>query len=206
MASTGKDAAFAPRGAAENRMRMPRPVLALAAAAVMAAPAAPIHAQAVEPGQEGRLAEILAPEPGKHVCFGRDYDAAHMAAHPGQQVRAIGFRLAYYMFEPDEFFPKGQRNYYFHLSTTLRDGNALSTAGECVPGEGGVIRCGVDDDGGGVMIRPAEGGALIVDLEATGRIRLEGERAGAVLGPGTDDGLFRLSQRPAAECPAYDDW
>ncbi len=190
---------------------MIRRVIFLAALTFVAAPAVLVQAQPIEPGAEGPLASLLAPEPGKRICFARDYDAAHMASHPQQRVRSMSFRLAYHAHEPDAFYPNGQRTYYFRLAATLRDGEALSTGGACVPaGEHGeVIRCGVDDDGGAVLIRPEAGGRLTVDLEATGRIRMsagDGEETGEVIEPGVDDRTFLLAERPDDECPAYEDW
>jgi hypothetical protein len=171
----------------------------------------PAGAQPVEPGEERQIAELLAPEPGARICFARDYDEAHLKAHPHQQVQSIGFRLDYFAHEPDEYWPKGQRNYYFELRAVLRDGGREATAGgECVPSpDGENIYCGVDCDGGAVLIRRAAGGGkILVDLEATGRIRMsEGcDEAGFDLEPGVDDKVFLLSEVPAGSCPAYDDW
>jgi hypothetical protein len=174
----------------------------------VAAPAVFVQAQPVKPGAEGPLAALLAPGPGKHICFARRYDTAHMRAHPAQRVRSMGLRLAYHAHAPDAFYPQGQRNYYFQLRATLRDGRALATGGECAPaGEHGeVIRCGVDDDGSAVLIRPATGGSLTVDLQATGRIRMSAGESDFDLMPGADDGTFLLAARPAGECPAYEHW
>jgi hypothetical protein len=189
---------------------MPPCRIITAAILAICATALPAAAQPIEPGAEGHLADLLSPKPGEHICFAREYDAAHLKAHPRQEVQAIAFRLAYFMHEPDEYFPKGQRNYYFHLSTKMRpDGHELSTAGECTPTSDGTrIHCGVDCDGGGVMIRKAaEPGSLLIDLETTGRIRMgEGCDAGVDLEPGVDDKTFLLTLVPAESCPSYDEW
>ncbi len=187
---------------------MPR----LAAACALCVFACPGLAQPIEPGEERQIAELLPPEPGTRICFARDYDEAHLKAHPHQQVQSIGFRLAYFSHDPDEYYPKGQRNYYFDLRTMMRDsGREISAGGECVPSPDGTnISCGVDCDGGGVLIRRAAGrGKLLVDLEATGRIRMsEGcdDEAGIDLEPGVDDKIFLLSEVPAGSCPPYEDW
>lgn len=171
----------------------------------------PALAQPVEPGKEGHIARLLRPEPGEHICFAREYDAAHLNAHPDQRVQSIGFRLAYHAHDPDEYYPKGQRNYYFELRAKMRGGKELAAGGECVPGEDGKnIRCGVECDGGGVLIRQtAKKGQLLIDLGSTGRIRMsEGcdDEAGIDLEPGIDDKTFLLSKLPADSCPAYEDW
>jgi len=189
----------------------PRLVLAFALASLCLA-AGPLAAQPVEPGEERQIADLLPPVPGARICFARDYDETHLKAHPVQRVQSIGLRLAYYAHDPDEYYPRGQRNYYFELSAVLRnDGRELSTGGECVPtSDGSNVWCGVECDGGGVLIRRAASkGEILIDLESTGRIRMsEGcdDEAGIDLEPGSDDKVFLLSEMPASSCPAYDDW
>lgn len=172
------------------------------------------RAQPVEPGQEGELAKLVEPKDGARACFSRVYDAKHLQAHPDQRVTQIDFRLAYYIFEPNENYPQGQRNYYFHLLAELRDRKSarpLSSMGECTPtADGRGIWCGVDCDGGGIMIERRDGDKLLVDLEATGRIRMtEGcgeDEEGIDLLPGKDDKTFLLSKTAEAQCPVYEDW
>lgn len=111
-----------------------------------------VAAQAIEPGKEGELASFAPPQAGARACFRRAYDRAHLKAHPKQAVTEMRFRIAYYIHEPDEFAPKGQRNYYFEVLAKLREQpKPLSAMGECRPtGDGKAIFCGVDCDGGGV--------------------------------------------------------
>ena len=187
--------------------------LALAAACLLAPP--PLIAQAVEPGKEGELARIVAPRQDARACFGRIYGARHLQTHPDQRVAKMDFRLAYEIHEPDQFFPKGQRNYYFQLRVGLRDqkqGRPLQAFGECAPSaDGKRILCGVECYGGGVVIRRRDGGKLLIDLAATGRIRMtegcdDGEEDGVELLPGKDDRTFLLNETAAGQCPAYEDW
>lgn len=126
----------------------------------------PVLAQPVEQGSEGILADLVQPIPGSRVCFSRDYDDTHLRAHPAQMVRSMEFRVTYYAHDPDAFFPKGQRNYYFWLGVQMMDGKKLATVGECAPAEDGkTIRCGVEDDGGGILIRQAKtANTLLIDL------------------------------------------
>lgn len=162
-------------------------------------------AQPVAVGEEGALAEILAPEPGLHVCYARSYDAAHLAGHPQQTVTSVLFRLEYYRHDPDDYYPKGQRNYYFSMGVTRRGSDELlATAGECVPGVG-TISCGVECDGGGVLLERKGPDAVLIDLEATGRIRMAAcgdseDEAGIDLLPGRDDKQFLLRKADAAAC------
>ena len=136
--------------------------------AVLAAPLAALllagHARAdtVDPGKEGKLAEILAPTPGERACFANTYDAAHLKNHPEQKVTAMLFQLQYYKHEPDEYFPQGQRYYYFRVSINLRGTDErLYSSGECSQWEGSIF-CGVDDDGGGLTIAPRGNGEITV--------------------------------------------
>ncbi len=174
--------------------------------------AGPGQAQPVEAGEERQIADVLTPVPGARICFARDYDAVHLKAHPDQKVRSIGFRLAYFVHDPDEYYPKGQRNYYFELRTVLRrSGRQVTAGGECVPSQDGRnIYCGVECDGGGVLIRRTSAkDKLLVDLEATGRIRMSDgcdDEAGIDLESGADDKKFLLSALPARACPPYEDW
>lgn len=173
----------------------------------------PAFAQAIPPGEEGELARILEPEPGARICYRRIYDAAHLKAHPRQTVTEMEFRLAYHRFEPDDAFPKGQRNYYFELRAKRRDETrALSAMGECGTREDGrTIFCGVECDGGGVGVKVADKpDSILVNLKAAGRLRMtagcdEDEEAVELL-PGADDKVFLLNRVAEAECPAYDDW
>ena len=184
-------------------MENSRFLLRLLAAAALGWPAA-AAANPVDVGQEGALAEILAPAPGSRLCFARHYDAGHLDGHPDQQVTAILFDLEYFRHEPDEFFPQGQRNYYFTLGVTLRDeSEMLFTAGECMPGEG-TIWCGVDDDGGGILLARRGGDEILIDLEATGRLRVgpaDGSEVDtSILEPGLDDKQFLLEEAAETEC------
>lgn len=185
-------------------MRMKRRLrsgFAIALAALAAGPALP---QPVPVGEEGALAELLAPEPGASICYARTYDAAHLERHPDQQVTAVQFRLEYFKHDPNEYFSEGQRNYYFSMGVNLRDRSGmLSTGGECRAGEG-TIWCGVDCDGGGVLLKREGADAILIDLESTGRIVMAGcgggEGDSMELTPGLDDKLFRLERAGAEAC------
>ena len=166
----------------------------------------------VAPGEEGELLKFLPPQPGKHICFARVYTADHLVQHPKQKVSEIEFRLAYYRFEPDEYFPQGQRNYYFEVLARLRGQNKLlKSFGEC-SSAGDRISCGVDCDGGGVVVeRTAKPNHILLSLDEYGYLRMTGgcggdeEGEGVNLEPGEDDHKFLLTEK-SEPCPAYDDW
>lgn len=196
--------------ASARRARSLRNVLAVAAGVVLFA-ALPASSDTIAPGQEGELLNFLPPQPGKHICYSRAYSADHLAKHPQQKVTYIEFRLAYHRFEPDQFFPEGQRNYYFEALARVRGkGRLLKAFGECSP-QGGKISCGVDCDGGGLVVkRTDKPGQILVDLTAYGHLRMtegcgEDEDDYVDLEPGADDKTFLLTQT-AGSCPAYESW
>ena len=191
--------------------RVVRPFLAVAILALACVPGTLASAQPVEPGQEGQLAALLPPRPGARICFARTYDAAHLQNHPHQKVRSMSFHLAYYRHQPDAYYPRGQRNYYFDLRARLRTGPEMRSLGECISQDDGRnIACMVECDGGGILVRQTgKQGQLMIDLAATGGIRMTtscDDEESVELLPGRDDKRFLLTQLPADRCPAYDDW
>ena len=166
------------------------------------------RAEAVAPGEEGALKDILLPTPGTHICFSRTYDAAHLKAHPKQTVSYIEFRLAYYRHDPDTGYPEGQRNYYFDLRAKRKGSNDMtSTGGECSSRDGAIF-CGVDCDGGGVFLKK-DADAINLSFGDMWGISMTsecggGEGSGPDLLPGEDDKSFKLTKIDA--CPGYDDW
>jgi len=168
----------------------------------------PAAADTVDVGKEGRLARILEPEPGARICFRRVYDAKHLKAHPQQTVTEMEFRLAYHKFPADDFYPQGQRNYYFDLLVKRRGhASTASGGGECAP-QGDRIFCGVECDGGGLYLEPT-GNGIKLSFGGMWGIRLsEGcdgsDEGNTELTPGADDKAFRLTA--IKDCPAYDEW
>ncbi len=166
------------------------------------------QAGTVPVGEEGALKDILPPTPGEHICFARTYDATHLKAHPKQTVSHIEFRLAYYRHDPDDGYPEGQRNYYFDLRAKRKGSDDMaSTGGECNSNEGGIF-CGVDCDGGGVLLK-GDANAVTLSFGDKWGISMTnecggGEGSGPDLLPGADDKEFKLTT--IDKCPAYDDW
>jgi hypothetical protein len=167
-------------------------------------------ADTVAPGQEGELLKFLPPEPGKHICFARVYDADHLARHPKQKVTEIEFRLAYHRFDPDENFPAGQRNYIFEVLAKRRGDDSRATAfGECSPASQS-ISCSIDCDGGGMVAERVGKNEIRLSFGNYSYLRMSGcgggEADAADLVPGDDDKEFLLAETSPGECPAYDDW
>jgi hypothetical protein len=166
-------------------------------------------AQSIESGREGVLADILAPTPGKRICYARRYSKDHLEAHPKQKVSEIRFQLAYHKHQPDADYPNGMRNYYFRLIAKLRGSSrTYSTTGEC-SASGSNIFCGVECDGGGVNIRARQPNKLLVFFGDSDEIRMADgcdEGDSLQLKAGADDKEFLLSAVPQDACPPYGAW
>lgn len=147
------------------------------------------------------LTDFLPAEVGASACWQRTYDQAHLNAHPDQQVTAMSFSMNYLTFEDDS-----EGFHVFGVEARLRDGRNGEGVGSCWADTAGIVRCGVDCDGGGLALRLDESGNLLADLEAMGYIRLEGGCDGAEdaeifsLEPGLDDKLFLLHPTSAKVC------
>ncbi|SMQ62106.1 hypothetical protein SAMN06295905_0619 [Devosia lucknowensis] len=148
--------------------------------------------------------ELVPQQDGATACWQRVYDEGHLAAHPRQSVTTMTFAAGFYAHDEPE--PEDAGLTLFGMTVTLRDGTKGYTSGGCWPGEGGLLRCGVDCDGGGVAVSAARNGGLLIDLEATGYIRMEGEcgsdgeAESFSLEPGADDRQFRLPVADAKAC------
>lgn len=151
------------------------------------------------------LSDLVEAHGGAISCWQRLYDAPHLASHPEQQVTEITFALSYE--PPDESIAEEEGFYLFGMAASLRNGLAGTAGGGCWMDEG-QMRCGVDCDGGGVVIKDRDDGKLLVDLEATGYVRMQSECSGGgesesfALEPGLDDKQFLLSPVAAKVCKA----
>lgn len=176
-------------------------------AAALLLVALPVAAQTVPLGKEGALARILPPVPNRKICFARSYDAAHLKRHPKQKVTALQFQIRYHRHDPSKENPEGQRNYYFDMAAKLRGyRKTLFASGECVPGEG-TIHCGIDCDGGGVLVaHDDKTGVLTIRFaDRHSHLRMSvgcgGEEGDTVdLTPGADDRIFRLDKAGPSAC------
>jgi hypothetical protein len=149
------------------------------------------------------LSDFVPTEDGASACWQRLYDEAHLAGHPDQQVTAMTLLMSYLTFEDGS-----EGMHYFGLDVALRDGRKGTTSGGCWLSEG-VVRCGVDCDGGGLVLSRNDDGSVLADLEAYGYISLESECGGGdgelesfPLEPGLDDKQFLLQPADAKLCKA----
>ena len=148
----------------------------------------------------GELDAFVAASDGASACWSRQYDAAHLAAHPHQQVTAMDFTVSYW----DET-AINPAQYVFRLEADLRDGTHGTAIGPC-SAEGDTMWCGVECDGGGVYISSRSGGNVLVDLERIGNIAMTNGCAEAILDEGfslqsgVDDKQFLLHALPPRQC------
>ena len=184
------------------------PVRTLALALVIATPAA---------ASAENVLDTLFPI-GRGTCWGRTYDAAHLAKHPVQKVETIHLWDHWGQngrFEtpddPDYADPDGRENKVFPtllVGRTDRPGVA-SRSLTCTVVDGR-LGCVADEEDGvhyPLRLTPKDG-AVIADLSEPGLdlvappdlARLGRPPQEIRLAPGADDGRFRLERRPIAEC------
>lgn len=143
-----------------------------------------------------QLEDLVPRVDGAMQCWTRDYDAAHLKAHPDQEVARMNFLIARIPDGPD---------YGFQLGVEMRDGRVGHNTGPCTSDDG-QIWCGVECDGGYVMVEPRADGSVLLDLETSGYIYLSGgcgaedEDAGFALESGQDDKSFLLRPGTVAMC------
>lgn len=183
-------------------------IVTLAAAIVAAVPAT---GAAAEEGIDRAKADafdvrMFAKPPGSkaYACFVRRYDPEHLARHPLQKVQAMKLLMTAEI-PPDE----NTTNYSFRLGVKYRhragDFDSSGSCGHVIAQDAGhEIRfgCGVDCDGGGIVVAMSKDDkSAIIRLE---RVRIwqnnkPDEEAEDSLA-GADDRIFRLDRVAAREC------
>ena len=148
--------------------------------------------------------------PGVETCFGRTYDAAHLAAHPKQQATSFFLwneltqdPLREYEDETSEEKLKQDldpnHGLYLRAFLRFRDRPGLYLQSlYCGNSDAGGLFCGVECDGG-YFTATLDGGSLLVTNEG---FQLEGVCDGGMgyFESGEDDRLFRLDPLPPSAC------
>jgi hypothetical protein len=99
------------------------------------------------------LNAILPAQAGNEACYVRNYDAAHLHAHPQQRITAMKFLLGVEAYPEPSKKDKPQDLYYYTFAMQVArrgDKKLLHTAGDCMTY--GRINCVVDCDGGAVSL------------------------------------------------------
>lgn len=188
-------------------------IVTLTAAVVAAVSSAGVATgHAAEEGIDKAKAEafdvrVFAKPTGKkaHACFVRRYDPEHLARHPLQRVQAMKLLMTAEI-PPDE----NTTNYSFRLGVKYRhragDFDSSGGCGHVIAEDAGhEIRfgCGVDCDGGGIVVAMSKDDrSAIIRLE---RVRIwqnnkPDEEAEDSLVAGADDKIFRLDRVEVREC------
>jgi hypothetical protein len=143
------------------------------------------------------FSDLVPQQDGASRCWQRIYSEDHLAGHPAQLVTALSFGAGFEPYEdPEHMGAPGLT--VFGMDVTLRGGKTGTTSGGCYLSHDGELNCGVECDGGGVIVDVRDNGDLLIDLEATGSIRMESECGGGdgissfALEPGSDDKQFLL--------------
>ncbi len=89
---------------------------------------------------------------GEAPCFGRVYDAAHLASHSEQRVQSI------WLTDVDD----STRREEYRLQYTFRDGEVYESYVYC-DRQGDEMDCGVEGDGGSFMLS-AQGQAIRLEV------------------------------------------
>jgi hypothetical protein len=189
-------------------------VFGLAAVGSLAA----LELGAARADEYAKLKALLPPAPGAQACYARSYDKTHLAQHPRQKVTQMIFSLRYTTLSEDEAHllategggvEKQYFDYDFTLAAKVRDqSKTLYASGDCTSLEG--IGCGVDCDGGGVLIEPVPGqnDTILVRLDRDySYIRMSlgcSEGEDVELKAGEDDKVFKLTKAPASLCSAME--
>lgn len=155
----------------------------------------------------GELDAFVVARDGAITCWSRTYDQKHLAQHPQQTVTDMQFAVGY-VGDRAEY----SAMYWFELHATQRGEVSGVTSGTCWP-EGEGMRCGVDCDGGGVVVSTRNDGRVLLDLADYGYIRMFSEcaagdeEASYSLESGIDDKAFLLAEVSGAQCKAMrPDW
>ena len=156
----------------------------------------------------------------QEACFGRDYDTAHLASRPKQQVTSLYLFRDFTVDANSENPPDdpaslkevdgedGRINLDAYVRLRGRQG-VYSNSFSCTRNSEGAVFCGIDCDGGSFRLK-AEGNDLglanegFVVVGGCGGTEEEQNNSVNVL-PGTDDKTFRLTPQPITACVAMRD-
>lgn len=128
---------------------------------------------------------------GMAACWARSYDAAHMRAHPGQEITAIEVI----------FDGVGATGESWGGVRVAMNGAWFSESIFCQAPVGGVRACGVECDGGGFTLttRDSDGSVLLTNSQDGFRVAApeagcSGDAPSVYITPELEHRLFRLFQ------------
>ena len=134
-----------------------------------------------------------------YACYVRHYDAAHLAAHPKQNVRDMLLFVNSYV--DDE----SGRQYSLGMGVKFRKSDTqFQVEGGCGASADGshALNCGIDCDGGRIDVSVKDANAILVSIPDGARTwdPESGDEPSADGHFGDDDKLFRLDRTSLADC------
>lgn len=130
--------------------------------------------------------------PAPDSCFARDYDAAHLASHPAQRVTSLAL-------SPDRT-AVGEIYLWLWITGTIRGtDDQLEAMAACEP-VGDILDCSMEGDAGEFTIKPAKGGAILLEVGPYGMTFEIGSDVVTLEPDRGDDRTFLL--RPTGDCRA----
>jgi len=161
--------------------------------------------------EDGILPSFVRPNHGAKACWSAEISAAKLASDKTRTVKSIALSMETAIAKPDVDWPKGRVLYNYELSIEFAKGRRGRALGNCLPDGNNAIICGVECDGGSAVVTHADVGAINVDFERSGGIKLHycGEPGKKLrFRPTPFEYRFQLQRRPEAECPAVTipDW
>jgi hypothetical protein len=151
-------------------------------------------------------------DPKVPACFSRDYDAAHLRAHPAQRVSGIALiyvpRRPYHdgASEPQWDRQGGELNFNATLALKLVGKSVTHYAGaNCRSPSERVVKCAIDEDGGTFTLAQVGNGMRLQNLSGLTVYRAtgNGSTGGAPIRiePDAEQGTFMLSGSGQRTCP-----
>jgi hypothetical protein len=183
--------------------------LIITAALASLAPAQPAHAAGSGNEFLANLVGRLYRQGQSFACFSRQYDDAHLAAHPQQQVTFVKVLVDAYFRESSLAPASGSYSYQVSIAFRFRDRtDTLTGVAECGDGKpkdslrGGANCAGPADatthlgqEGRQVLVVTIPNGA---DLWGPGPVDKRHDTVKNPFGP--DDGVFRLTRTDVRQC------
>lgn len=130
--------------------------------------------------------------PPEAACFQRQYDAAHLAKHPQQQVVDIALTPA-----------EGQvvsTSLVVDIAVTLRGTGAHYIGSAYCEPDGTGLSCGMEGDAGAFNLSLRKGGALLLAVSPLGMSFENEQDFLTISGTSGDDRAFLMQPVAAADC------
>ena len=154
--------------------------------------------------------QVFGKDPGKdHVfaCFTRTYDAAHLKAHPKQNVTNMTLLAD----SPYDGEADPARSYTLTMGINFRTlKKQFQAYGGCDGTDAAQksLNCYIDCDGGSIKVRPKDANSILVDIPTGARIydpsKLDDDNGGQDVPPkaefASDDKTFLLARVPLDQC------